>query len=169
MTTPCITDPYKALACYALHRHREDVSSEEVREAENFTLKLKFQGPPLLQKFLAFYPPQDPMWETPEEIEGLLQCIWRGDFERTLSAKTGPYTHFKGGLYLCYGKSLLIQGLKEETAVVYSNQEGSIFVRPLREWAEIVKWEDNRYRPRFVTWEDPNHLKYPNRSSNTPL
>lgn len=154
MPTPCITDPYAALACYALHRPLGDVSAEEIDQAKAIVLRLQSQDPPLLQKFLACYPPQDPMWKTTtdkvEEAEGLLRCIWRGDFERTLNPETGPYIHFKGTLYLCYGKALLIQGPKEETAVVYSNQKGDIFVRPLREWAEIVRWEDGKYRPRFV-------------------
>ena len=154
MPTPCIPNPYVALACYALHRPLGSVSAEEVEEAIGLTLRLKAQDPPLLQKFLAFYSPQDSMWKTTadriEEAEGLLQCIWRGDYEGVLIPKSGPFVHFKGTTYLCFGEAKLLQGPKEETAVVYSNKSGNIYVRPLREWIEIVKWPDGKYRPRFA-------------------
>lgn len=146
-----------ALACYALHRPVGGVSPDEVEEATRFTLKLKAQDPPLLQKFLSFYPPQDTTrWviaDQAEEAEGLLQCLWRGDYEGVLDPKSGPFVHFKGTTYLCFGEAKLLQGPKEEIAVVYSSKSGEIFVRPLREWVEIVKWPDGKYRPRFMREE----------------
>jgi hypothetical protein len=154
MATPCIPNPYAALASYALGGPSVGASQEEIQEAEKFALSLQGKDPPLLEKFLALYPPQSPMRKTTversEEAEGLLMCIWRGDLKGVLNPKAGPYTHFKGETYLCYGEAKLLQGPKEEVAVVYSNKKGDTFVRPLREWVEIVKWPDGRYRPRFV-------------------
>jgi len=143
-----------ALACYALNRGVGSVSPEEVEEAKKRALKLQAADPPLLQKFLAFYPPQNPKRKVTVgqamEAEGLLRCIWRGDYDRAMTPQAGPYTHFKGSVYLCYGAAKLLQGPKEEVAVIYANKEGEMFVRPLREWVEIVKWPNGLYRPRFV-------------------
>lgn len=154
MPTPCIPNPYAALASYALGGPIVGASQEEINEAEKFALSLRDKDPPLLEKFLALYPPQNPMRKTTversEEAEGLLRCIWRGDYEGVFNPKAGPYTHFKGETYLCYGKAKLLQGPKEEVAVVYSSKSGDIYVRPLREWIEIVKWPDGKYRPRFA-------------------
>lgn len=154
MATPFISNPYAVLASYALGGPPLGVSPEETEEAEKFALSLRSKDPPLLEKFLALYPPQNPMRKTTveqsEEAEGLLRCIWRGDYEGVFNPKAGPYTHFKGETYLCYGEARLLQGPREEIAVVYSNKKGDVFVRPLREWVEIVKWPDGRYRPRFA-------------------
>lgn len=153
MATPCIPNPYAALACYALG-NRNRVTDAEIDEARGKALSLRSKDPPLLQKFLDLYPPQDLIRKITdnqtEEAEGLLRCIWRGDYERALTPKAGPYVHFKGSIYICYGKAKLLQGPEEEVAVIYSNKEGEMFVRPLREWAEIVIWPNGLYRPRFV-------------------
>ena len=125
-------------------------------------MKLRGQDPPLLQKFLGYYPPQSTMRKvtaaqlldiSSEEAEGLLQCIWRGDYEGVIAPKAGPFVHFKGTTYFCFGEAKLLQGPKEEIAVVYLNKNGDIFVRPLKEWIEIVKWPDGKYRPRFAKEE----------------
>lgn len=154
MPTPCIPNPYAVLACYALCRPLGDVSDKDIEEAATFTLKIRSADPPLLDKFLTFYPPQNPMFKTTveriDEVEGLLQCVWRGDYEGVLNPSPGPYVHFKGTSYLCFGRAILLQGPKEEPAVVYSSKEGEIFVRPLKEWVEVVKWADGKYRPRFM-------------------
>jgi hypothetical protein len=154
MPTPCIPNPYAALACFALARPLGDISEKDIEEAATFALKIRSSDPPLLKKFLGLYPPQNPMGKSTvdrvEEAEGLLQCIWRGDYDGVHNPEAGPYVHFKGETYLCYGKALLLQGPKEEPAVVYSNKGGDIFVRPLKEWVEIVKWPDGKYRPRFT-------------------
>jgi hypothetical protein len=154
VTTPCIQNPYAVLASFALGGPVCGASTEEAKEAEKFALSLRDKDPPLLEKFLAFYPTQDSMQDSTveqcAEVEGLLRCIWRGDYEGVFKPKAGPYTHFKGGNYLCYGEAKLLQGPKEEVAVVYSSESGTIYVRPLREWVEIVKWPDGKYRPRFA-------------------
>ena len=154
MPTPCISNPYAALACYALCRPLGDVSVGDLQDAENRAKKLCSADPPLLGKFLELYPAQSPMskatLEQVEEAEGLLQCIWRGDYKDARNPDSGPYTHFKGTLYLVYGQALLLQGPKGEPAVVYSSKAGSVFVRTLQEWSEIVKWPDGKYRPRFM-------------------
>lgn len=153
MPTPCISNPYTVLAGYALGGPAIGVSQEEAKEAEKFALSLRNEDPPLLEKFLALYPPRDPrtIVERAEEAEGLLQCIWRGDYEGVFHPqKRGLYTHFKGGTYLCHGEAKLLQGPKEEIAVVYSSSGEDLYVRPLREWVAIVKWPDGKYRPRFV-------------------
>lgn len=154
MATPCIPNPYAALACYALCRPLGDISVKDLQDAEKRAEKVCSSDPPLLEKFLEQYPAQDPMAKTTvervEEVEGLLQCIWRGDYKDAFNPEAGPYVHFKGTIYLCYGNATLLQGPKEEHAVVYSSKSGEIFVRPLKEWAEIVKWPDGKYRPRFM-------------------
>jgi Protein of unknown function (DUF1653) len=151
MTTPCISDPYVALACFALTR---PVSEEEVDQTKAVITKLQFEDPPLLQKFLEFYPAQKHIRmvtaSAAAEAEGLLQCIWRGDYADITTPESGPYVHFKGTTYLCYSKAVLLQGSKEEVVIVYSSKKGELFVRPLREWIEIVKWPDGKYRPRFT-------------------
>ena len=94
----------------------------------------------------------DPCWKTTVEVaeqaEKLLLCIWRGEVEEAYAPTPGPYQHFKGTIYIVQSRALLLQGPKEEWAVVYGNSEG-IFVRPLREWAELVLWSDGEYHPRF--------------------
>ena len=154
MATPCIPNPYAALACYALCRPLGDVSVKDTQDAEERAKQVCSSDPPLLQKFLEQYPAQNPIFKTTrkrvEEVEGLLQCIWRGDYKDAFNPESGPYVHFKGTNYLCFGIATLLQGPKEETAVVYSSKEGDIFVRPIKEWAEIVKWPDGKYRPRFM-------------------
>jgi hypothetical protein len=159
MATPCIPNPYAALACYALCRPLGDVSVRDIDVARVKARGLRYADPPLLPKFLEQYPAillttaQKQMMKVnashAEEVEGLLQCIWRGDYEDVFNLESGPYVHFKGVTYLVYGKALLLQGPKEEPVVVYSSKEGEIFVRPLREWVEVVKWPDGKYRPRF--------------------
>lgn len=153
MVTPCISDPYLALACLALAKPL-GISEEEIDQTKAVIRKLQFEDLPLLQKFLEFYPTQKPMRtvtaEAAAEAEGLLQCIWRGDYDNIVTPESGPYVHFKGTTYLCYSKAVLLQGTKEEAVIVYSNTKGEIFVRPLREWIEIVKWPDEKYRPRFI-------------------
>lgn len=154
MATPFIANPCAVLAAYSLGRPICEVSLEEIDDAKKKALSLQSVDPPLLQKFLVLYPPQDPLRKVTvdqdEEAEGLLRCIWRGDYERSLAPKIGPYIHFKGSVYLCYGEAKLLQGPKEEVAMIYSNKEGEMFVRPLQEWIEIVKWPNGLYRPRFI-------------------
>jgi hypothetical protein len=128
---------------------------KDLQDAKKHAQRVCSSDPPLLQKFLEQYPAQDPMRkvtvEQVEEVEGLLQCIWRGDYgDDVFDPKSGPYVHFKGETYLCFGIATLLQGPKEEVAVVYSNKPGDIFVRTLKEWIEIVKWPDGKYRPRFM-------------------
>jgi hypothetical protein len=153
MTTYFIANPYEVLARYALGKS-SGISENDVRDAKSFAERVCSEDPPLLEKFLSYYPPQNPMRKVTvdqmEEAGGLLHCIWRGEYDRVLDPEAGPYVHFKGETYLCYGKALLIQGPKEDPAVVYSNKAGDVFVRPLREWVEIVKWSDGKYRPRYL-------------------
>ena len=160
MATPCIPDPYAVIACYVLCRPLGDVSVGDIDAVRVKARGLRYADPPLLPKLLEQYPAillstaqkQMKMVQPSqaEEVEGLLQCIWRGDYDDALNPESGPYVHFKGETYLCFGKATLIQGPKEEPAVVYSHKNGDVFVRPLREWAEIVKWTDGKYRPRFM-------------------
>jgi hypothetical protein len=151
--TPFIADPYLTLAEYALGTPADLITQAEIQAAEVIARKTCTGDPPFLPKFLSEYPTldrKDAPEISDEEAEGLLQSLWRGDLNKSMDPHAGPYTHFKGAVYLCYGQALLLQGTKEEPAVVYSNQAGDVYIRPLREWVEIVKWADGKYRPRFM-------------------
>ena len=151
MTTPCVPNPYDVVAAYAIGKPSPWVSREEAEAADAAIRKSCVGDPPFLDRFLAQYPAQE--HRNPQqaiEVEELLQCIWRGEFKEAFNVKSGPYIHFKGTTYLCFGIGTLIQGPKEEVAVVYSNKEGEVWIRPLDEWVEVVKWPDGKYRPRFM-------------------
>ncbi len=151
MATLSIDNPYRVLAAYALKKQPGTLSEEELVEAENRAKEVCSSDPPLLAKFMSFYK-VDPAWKTTvdvaEQAEKLLRCIWRGEVEEAYAPTPGPYQHFKGTLYTVQSVALLLQGPREELAVVYGDTKGT-FVRPLREWAELVIWPDGEYHPRF--------------------
>jgi len=152
MPTPCISNPYLHLAAYALGKPIGWTSASDIEYAEKVVAEVLDQDPLLLPHFLKKYPNCERGGNgiTEAEAEGLLRCLWRGDYQRALKVASGPYLHFKGNRYLVYGEGVLLQGPKEEPAVVYANTEGKIFIRPLKEWIEIVKWPDGSYNPRFL-------------------
>jgi hypothetical protein len=56
----------------------------------------------------------------------------------------GIYRHYKGGLYYVTGAAICEATL--EPMVVYQSHENSlVWVRPLREWLEMI----DRYHPRY--------------------
>ena len=152
MTTPSINNPYRILAAYALRKPPEIIPESVVLEARERAKQVCCSDPPLLTKFLSFYTDVEPhikvTTEDAERAEKLLRCIWRGDLHEAYDPTPGNYQHFKGSFYTVQSLAKLLQGPKEELAVVYGNDEGT-FVRPLREWIELVLWPDGEYRPRF--------------------
>lgn len=152
MPTPCISNPYKTLAAYALGKPLGWVSEQEIDQANKAVNEVLDHDPLLLPYFLSHYPKGERGGNgiTEAEAEGILRCLWRGDYQRAFNIQSGPHLHFKGSTYLVYGEGILLQGPKEEPAVVYSNIEGKIFIRPLREWTEIVKWPNGEYNPRYI-------------------
>lgn len=152
MATHSISNPYRTLAAYALHKQPGVIPESSILEAEKRAKQVCGSDPPLLTKFLNFYTDVEPhiqvTTEDTEMAEKLLRCIWRGEAEEGWKPSPGSYQHFKGSLYTVYSVALLLQGPKEEKAVVYESTEGT-FVRPLREWAELVLWPDGEYHPRF--------------------
>ncbi len=58
------------------------------------------------------------------------------------------YRHYKGDHYRV--KALALHSNDEEWTVVYEplyeNPDASLFTRPLREWREVVEWEDGRFK-----------------------
>ena len=155
MVTPCIENPYRELAAYALGKPHGHITVQDLREAEVRALRVTSMDPPLLGKFLEQYPPQDPMRKVLtiqiERAEGVLLCLWRGDYQAAFDIQPGPYIHFKGGEYLVFKEALLLEGPKERMAIVYYEPpNGRAFVRTIREWVDIVKWPDGLYRPRFM-------------------
>ena len=152
MATPSISNPYRVLAAYALGRQPGAIDESDIADAEKWAASVCSSDPPLLSKFLSFYsvsPFSKTTAEVAEQAEKLLRCIWRGDLDSAFDPTPGPYRHFKGDVYTVHSKALLLQGPKEEWAVVYANSGGA-FVRPLREWAELVLWPDGEYHPRFM-------------------
>jgi hypothetical protein len=152
MATPSIDNPYRILAAYALRKQPGVIPEFSILEAKKRAKQVCGSDPPLLQKFLSFYTDVEPhiqvTSEDTDQAEKLLRCIWRGEAEEGWDPSPGSYQHFKGAIYTVQSIALLLQGPKEERAVVYGNTEGT-FVRPLREWAELVLWPDGEYHPRF--------------------
>ena len=152
MATPSIDNPYRILASYALHKSPDVLPDSVILEARERAKQVCRSDPPLLAKFISFYTDVEPhvgvTAEDAERAEKLLRCIWRGDVEEAYDPTPGQYLHFKGAFYTVKSTALLLQGPKEELAVVYSNSDGT-FVRPLREWVELVLWPDGEYHPRF--------------------
>jgi hypothetical protein len=152
VATPSIDNPYRILASYALRKPPEVLPDSVIFEARERAKKVCSSDPPLLTKFLSLYTDVEPHLkvtaEDTERAEKLLRCIWRGDMDEAYDPTPGLYRHFKGTFYTVHSIALLLQGPREEPAVVYGNSEGT-FVRPLREWVELVLWSDGEYHPRF--------------------
>jgi hypothetical protein len=152
MVTPSISNPYRILAAYALRKPPEVLPDSVIFEARKRAHQIRDSDPPLLTRFLGFYTDVEPhvkvTTEDTERAEKLLRCIWRGEVDDTYDPIPGRYQHFKGSFYTVQSTALLLEGPKEELAVVYGNDEGT-FVRPLREWVELVVWPDGEYHPRF--------------------
>lgn len=152
MATPSISNPYRVLAAYALRKPPEVLPESVVFEARQRAKKVCDSDPPLLNKFLSFYTDIEPhvkvTAEDADRAEKLLRCIWRGEVDDAYDPIPGVYQHFKGKLYTVQSTAMLLQGPKEELAIVYRNDEGT-FVRPLREWVELILWPDGEYHPRF--------------------
>jgi hypothetical protein len=152
MATPSISNPYRVLAAYALSKSIDFIGEDESIEAEVRATKVCSTDPPLLLKFIELYPSL-PKGGDPGQAEGLLRCIWRGELETSHNPSVGcNYQHFKGNIYRVHFKALLLQGPKEEQAIVYG-REGETFVRPVREWGDLVLWPDGEYHPRFMRVE----------------
>jgi len=152
VATPSIDDPYRILASYALRKPPEVLPSSVIFEARKRAKQVCGYDPPLLDRFLSFYTDVEPHISVTAEdavrAEKLLRCIWRGDVDEAYDPTPGTYQHFKGNFYTVQSIAKLLQGPKEELAVVYGNDDGT-FVRPLREWVELVLWPDGEYHPRF--------------------
>jgi hypothetical protein len=153
MSTPIINNPYRVLASYALRKPPEVLPDSVIFEARARAKQVCGSDPPLLGKFLSFYTDIEPhikvTAEDAERAEKLLRCIWRGDLDEAYDPIPGIYQHFKGGTYRVQALAKLLQGPKEEIAVVYGNDEET-FVRPLKEWVELILWPDGEYHPRFM-------------------
>ncbi len=64
----------------------------------------------------------------------------------------GKYLHFKGNTYEVLGVALEVtNGQPEVQKVVYRNNGGSLFVRTVEEFTEIVEWPDGSKMPRWVS------------------
>jgi len=150
MPTQFIVDPFIPLAAIALGKLEHAVTPEERNEAQvRASLAVTF-GAPFHERFLGYYPPKTQSGEQVDKTEKLLRLFWRGDLDYEVFP--GGYQHFKGGLYTVEQIALLLEGSKEEVAVIYFGIQdpSKVFVRPLREWYHIVLWPDGEYRPRFM-------------------
>jgi hypothetical protein len=152
VATPSIDNPYRILAAYALRKSPDVLLEDALFEAQQRAKQVCKSDPPLLKKFLGLYPDVEPHIKVTSDeavrAEKLLRCIWRGEVEEAYNPIPGKYQHFKGGNYTVQSTARLLQGPKEELAVVYGTSEET-FVRPLREWVELVLWPDGEYHPRF--------------------
>lgn len=147
MTEPITSNPYR----YLITLSRSD-ASEGSGIAKLIEEVIQKSDPPFLPTFLA-RTPHYPMIKIAKEVwdkgEKILRMFWRGDY--SFEVVPGPYRHFKGGLYTVEKEGLLLEGPKEEIAVIYSavGDPSKTFIRPLREWVDVMEWPDGEYRPRF--------------------
>jgi len=151
MSTSFLIDPYRVLAAYALgvpesQLQGGDVLAAQDRAEEAITSSQSPGG--LIHNFLKRYPPIDR--GDPLQAEKLLRFLLRRDNYSEVSP--GAYRHFKGGLYTVERTALLLQGSREDVAVIYFSlgDPSKVFVRPVIEWTHIVQWPDGEYRLRFM-------------------
>ena len=63
--------------------------------------------------------------------------------------ESSTYLHFKGGKYRVLFEAL--HSDEKEPVVVYVSMIfGTVWVRPTKEWSEMVEWPDGEMRTRFI-------------------
>ena len=151
MPTPSIVNPFTVLASIGCQKEEALVTSEDTQAASINFEAVKNDDPPLLQSFLKRYPRRGYLSRHELDLgEKLLRCLWRGDLSQKVMR--GHYRHFKGSLYVVSDIGTLLEGPKEESAVIYFGVDtpDQVFLRPVREWKELVIWPDGEYRCRFM-------------------
>jgi hypothetical protein len=151
MPTPAIANPFLTLASLALNRPFEAITVKDLEAVEQRAIEAIEKSGPFFPWFITCYPTKailrSDQWELGEK---LLRFLWRGDY--IFGAKPGGYHHFKGGLYTVERTAIFLEGPRFEQVVIYFGLKdpAKVFVRPLREWCEIVLWPDGEYRLRFM-------------------
>lgn len=119
------------------------------------------EGSTFVERFMKLMPPGTELDVLNQPLaQGLLECLQpfkaEGDcykspelFVRGWDPR-GVYDHFKGGVYLLRGLSKWASGEGEPVVEYTSLLHASHHARLVRDWCEVVRWPDGKYRSRFV-------------------